>query len=258
MGLRDFTIYDFIRSNASLAASTPAVITADQTLSHLQFLERVDQLASGLTAHGISKGDRICILAQNSGAYLDLYGACAKIGAVAYPINWRLSPMEVKAVLELADPTMLVVGIGHLPQLQASDTSGYKVRAILGSGTAESFIPLSDLYQTPTNDHTDARSDDPFVIISTAAVAGVPRGAILTHANLIMGGYQLINAIGLAAEDRHLAALPLFHITGLGLSLSMIQVGGTNVGAAVDHAGEDPVARHGHQDHIDPRSLRCV
>jgi long-chain acyl-CoA synthetase len=229
MGLRDYSLYDFIRHNAAAAGSSPAVITTDQIMTQQQFLDRVDQLAAGLKEHGINKGDRICILAQNSAEYLELYGACAKTGAVAYPINWRLSAGEVREVLILADPKMLVAGVGHLPQLESSDVGQFELRAIIGPGTAEGFIPLADLYRSPSGEHIEVQPDDPFAIISTAAVEGVPRGAVLTHANLIMAGYVLITQLELGTPDRHLAALPLFHITGLALSLSMIQVGGANV-----------------------------
>jgi long-chain acyl-CoA synthetase len=124
---------------------------------------------------------------------------------------------------------MMAVGSVHLPQLEGLDLSGLKIRAIVGEGSADGFVPFSDLYEEPSGRSVEVSSDDPFVIISTAAVAGVPRGAILTHANLIMAGYQVLPALDLTQKDRHLAALPLFHITGLGLSLAMIQVGGANV-----------------------------
>lgn len=229
MGLRDFSIYDYIQYNASNAGSAPAIVSTSSTHTYAQFLERVDQLASGILAKGVVKGDRICILAQNSTEYLELYGACAKIGALAYPVNWRLSAAEVNGVLNLADPKMLVVGAGHLLQLEESETGGIQVRAIIGPGSAEGFIPLSDLYQPSGTERIEVGSQDPFVVISTAAVAGIPRGAVLTHANMIMAGFLLINNLGLSIEDSHLAALPLFHITGLGLAMAMIQVAGKNV-----------------------------
>jgi len=229
MGIQDYSIYDFIQYNAANAGAAPAIIGTDKSLTQAQFLERVDQLAAGLNNHGITKGDRICILAQNSIEYLELYGACAKTGAVAYPINWRLSGEEVQVVLNLADPKMLVVGAEHLPQLAESETSGIPVRAILGPGSAEGFSAFDDLYQPSISERADVHSDDPFAVISTAAVAGTPRGAVLTHSNFITAGFLLIKALGLNASDCHLAVLPLFHITGLGLAMGMIQAGGKNV-----------------------------
>jgi acyl-CoA synthetase (AMP-forming)/AMP-acid ligase II len=229
MGLRDLTLYHYLEHNARMYGSEPAVLTSDQSFTHAQLLDRVDQLASGLLKGGIAKGDRICILAQNSPEYLELYGACAKIGAVAYPINWRLTADEVKQVVTLADPQMMAVGAVHLPQLQGIDLSDLTIRTIVGEGSADGFMPFSDLYETPSGETVEVRGNEPFVIISTAAVAGLPRGAVLTHNNMIVSGYQVIPVLGLVPEDRHLAALPLFHITGLGLSLAMILVGGANV-----------------------------
>lgn len=229
MAVRDYTLYDFLRHNARYASEDPATITESETVTYGQFLERVDRLSAGLVESGISKGDRICILAQNSIPYMELYGACAKTGAIAYPINWRLSAEEVRAVIELADPKMLVVGAGHLSQVKTSDTSDVEIRALTSAGSAEGFTPLEDFYREPTSDVVEVSSDDPFVIVSTAAMEGVPRGAVLTHSNMILGGYMLVNALGLSSRDRHLAALPFFHITGLGLALGMFQVGGANI-----------------------------
>jgi len=230
MELHEYTIYELLQSNAHQKGDQPAVISAEKSYTHAQFLERVDQLAAGLAAQGITKGDRLCILAQNSIAYLELYGACAKTGAISYPVNWRLSPAEVKGVLDLADPQMIIVGMEHLPQLEGLDATQFGVCALIGDAKrAEGFIPLSDLYISEIVEPADVSNTDPFAIISTAAVAGVARGAVLTHKNLLTAGDQIVNAVGLTETDRHLAALPLFHITGLGLSLAVMQVGGANV-----------------------------
>lgn len=229
MGLRSYTLYQLLQHNATVHASSPAVISAGKIVSHEEFLTRVDRLAAGMKEHGISKGDRVCILAQNSTEYLDLYGACAKTGAIAYPINWRLSAEEVRQVIDLAEPSMLLTGVGHLPQVEGYDLSNLKVRALVGEGSSESFIPIADMYLDSLTEAEEVDGNDPFVIISTAAVAGLPRGAVLTHDNIIIAGYPVIATLGLSANDRHLAALPFFHITGLGLSLVVLQVGGANV-----------------------------
>jgi len=229
MDFQNSTIYQLLLENSRLKGDQPAVINTEAVYTHAQFLEHVDQLAAGLNAQGISKGDRICILAQNSVAYLELYGACAKTGAIAYPVNWRLSPAEVIGVVELADPKMLVVGMEHLPQIDGLDVTQFGVRALIDEGSAEGFIPLSELYIPGISEPPEVSSTDAFAIISTAAVEGVPRGAVLTHANLLTAGDQIIKAVGLTESDRHLAALPLFHITGLGLSLATLQAGGANV-----------------------------
>ena len=71
--------------------------------------------------------------------------------------------------------------------------------------------------------------DDPFAVISTAAVDVIPRGAVLTHANVLTASLVVIASVGLTETDRYLLALPLFHITGLGNLLAHMHAGGASV-----------------------------
>ena len=96
MGVHGFTVYDMIARGASAHGDAPAIIQGERALSFAEFKDRVDALARGLAALGIGTGERVCILAQNDAAYLELYGACARQGIAAYPINWRLTAEEVE------------------------------------------------------------------------------------------------------------------------------------------------------------------
>ena len=91
MAAQGFTVYDLITRGAAVHGDAPAFFQGETEVSFRAFLRRVDALAGGLHGLGIGKGDRICVLAQNDLAYLDLYGACARQGIIAYPINWRLT-----------------------------------------------------------------------------------------------------------------------------------------------------------------------
>lgn len=253
MSDRPPTLYQALLRNAAERPDQPAAIDPQRTLSHAEYLAQVERLAAGLAAAGLQAGDHIAVLAQNSIAYLELYGACARIGTVAYPINWRLSGGEVAAVLSLAEPRMLVVGPEHLPQLEGVELDQIEQRVTTHDSPPEGFQPLATLYAETdggragsTEDEPDSNwagssdpepysplpepsDDDPFVILSTAAVEGVPRGAVLTHANLMNAAQATIAVLQLSQADRHLAALPLFHVTGLGLSLATTLAGGANV-----------------------------
>ncbi|MFQ5943974.1 MAG: AMP-binding protein [Anaerolineales bacterium] len=223
------TFYDQLTSNAEQNGEGLAAASPVTTLTHRELLDRIDRLAGGLSEIGLAKGDRICVLAQNSLEYLELYGACAKTGAIAYPINWRLSAEEIGPVLALADAKCLMVGVEHAAQLEGLELGSISSKLIMGDASIEGFSLLSELYSTAGQPPVELSESDPFVIISTAAVAGVPRGAVLTHGNMFHANEQIVDAIGLTPADRHLAALPLFHITGLGLSLATNAAGGANV-----------------------------
>ncbi len=238
MESQDYTYYHLLQRNAQTLGDKPAFITASETVTHGQFLDQVDKLAGGFTAQGVVKGDRVCILAQNSVAFMALFGACAKTGAIAFPINWRLSASEVQDVITLADPKILVAGAGHLPQLEDADLSGISARFVMGEGETAGFAPFEDLLAADPTPPAEVDNDDPLTIISTAAVAGVARGAVLTHKNFGILGDQFTDSFNLTDKDRFLAMLPLFHIAGLNNVLGIAQAGG----ASVIMEGFDPAA----------------
>ena len=231
MAVQAFTVYDMMAWGAARYGDAPALIDAAGPRSFRQLVERVDALAAGLAGLGLAKGDRLCILAQNDVAYVDLYGACARQGIIAYPINWRLTAAEVERVVERAGPAMLVADastlsvVGDWPRQRRDVAHWYQ----LGERPAEGFHALASLYRDGPPAAADVSGDDPFAVISTAAVDVIPRGAVLTHANVLAASLAARIAIGLSAADHYLLALPLFHITALGNLLTHLNAGAASV-----------------------------
>ncbi|GIX48261.1 MAG: fatty-acyl-CoA synthase [Candidatus Tectimicrobiota bacterium] len=230
MAVHDFTLYDMLQRNAEIHADRPAVVSEQGTLSFRQFLHRVDTLAAGLAGLGLQKGERVCVLALNHPAYLELYGACAKLGLLAYPINWRLSPEEIGRIVARAEPRLLVVDATTRPQVAEWPASRQDIAHwyTFEETPAAGFTPLAQLYRD-AEAPAAARPEDPFAVISTAAVDVIPRGAVLTHANLLAANLQSMACLGLSEHDCHLLALPLFHIAALGAALAVMHAGGANV-----------------------------
>ncbi len=232
MAVHAFTVYDMIERGASLHGDAPAVIQGERTVTFRELHRRVDRLAGGLVALGVGAGQCLCILAQNDAAYLDLYGACARQGIVAYPINWRLTAQEVERVVERAAPTMFVADASTLPVVGGWPTARPSIAHWyqLGEAAAPGFTPLAALYRDGAAPPPAAASpDDVFAVISTAAVDVIPRGAALTHANVLTASLTAIASFGLAPADRYLLALPLFHITALGTTLAHLHAGAASV-----------------------------
>jgi len=232
MEAHGFTVYDMIVRGASVYGDAPAVIQGERTLSFREFRRRVDALAAGLAALGVGRGERICVLAQNDAAYLELYGACARQGIVAYPINWRLTAAEVERVVERAGPAMFVADASTLPvvaewpAVERSVAHWYQ----LGESAAAGFTPFARLYRdSPPPAAAAVSADDAFAVISTAAVDVIPRGAALTHANVLTANLTGMACFGLGPTDRYLLALPMFHITALGTALAHMHAGGASV-----------------------------
>jgi acyl-CoA synthetase (AMP-forming)/AMP-acid ligase II len=227
MGAQAFTVYDMLVRGVELAPDAPALVQGPRQWSFRQLRERADSLAAGLAGLGLVKGDRICILAQNDAGYVDLYGACARQGIVAYPINWRLTAAEVERVLERAAPKMMVADastmavVGDWPPAKREIGHWY----LLGDAAAPGFTALSALYREGPPPVAEVSGDDPFAVISTAAVDVIPRGAVLTHANVIAASLVVGASLGLTAADRYLLALPLFHVTALSNLVAHLHAG---------------------------------
>jgi acyl-CoA synthetase (AMP-forming)/AMP-acid ligase II len=231
LSVHAFTVYDMIARGAAVYGDAPAVIQGARALSFRALQGRVDELATGLAGLGLAAGDRVCVLAQNDTAYLELYGACARQGLIAYPINWRLTAQEVERVVERARPAMMVVDAST--QALVGDWlggAGVTHRYQLGEGAGAGFTALASLYRKGAAPApADVAADAPFAVISTAAVDVVPRGAVLSHANVIAANLTTIGCLGFTAQDRYLVALPLFHVSALAMAMAHMHAGGANV-----------------------------
>ena len=231
MGLYDYTIYSIIKRNARVYNDRMAFITDSQRLTHGQFLEKVDLLSCGLSGAGVEKGDRIGILGQNSLEYLYLYGAAAKMGAIMLPINWRLDPEEIEYIISDGTPKVLFVSPEFHEIVTPLISKFAFIKKTYNLGRAEGlFEAFNDLIDSKMAcPEVNVSSDNDYVIIHTAAVQGRPRGALLSHQNLLVSNLQYMYYENLTKKDVHLILLPLFHVLGLGMVLSVLQAGGTNI-----------------------------
>jgi acyl-CoA synthetase (AMP-forming)/AMP-acid ligase II len=232
MSAHAFTVYDMLVRGAAAYGDAPAVIAGDRQVSFRELKRQADALAGGLAALGIRKGDRMCVLAQNDVSYLDLYGACARLGIIAYPINWRLTGEEVARVLERAAPAMMVVDASTLGVVAGWPASKPQIAHWyrFGGAAGDGFEAFDALYRPGAAvPDVDVGDDDPFAVIVTAAVDVIPRGAVLTHRNVITANLTVTSCFTFTPNDRYLLALPLFHITALGMALAHMHAGGVSV-----------------------------
>jgi long-chain acyl-CoA synthetase len=231
MGLYDYTIYSIIKRNARVHGNKIALILGEEKVTHRQYLATVDRLAAGLASAGIQKGDCMAVLAHNCLEYMYLYGAAAKNGSIVVPANWRLQPEELEFVISDVLPKVLFIGpeFQSLAESLTPHLKTVKQTYIIGLSDGN-YKPFAELLKTDKAYPVPiVHSDDAFVILHTAAVGGRPRGAVLTHGGLTTFNLQAMHILNLTESDCHLCMVPLFHLTGLGVSLNILQAGGTNV-----------------------------
>ncbi len=209
------TIAEMLRWRARRHPELAATWFQGRTRTYGELNETTSALAAGLVdGLGLRPGDRVAILDKNSDDYLELLLALDKAGAVAVPVNWRLTAPEVAAVVGDADPAALVVGEGLGA---AADQVGCRV---LGFGE----LPRHG--SDPRRDREGAVTWQ----LYTSGTTGLPKGAMLSNLNLL----GLTGAVGWEAPElregaRALVAMPLYHIGGCGWALAVLAQGTTAV-----------------------------
>jgi long-chain acyl-CoA synthetase len=230
MTVRSFTIYDLFKRNGKIYKNRIAIQTDHQQITFGELFDQVNVLAGSLIRKGVKKGDRIAVLAKNYPQYLTLMGSIAALGAIMVPINFRLTPDEVGYNLTNTEPVMIVVD----PDFEKTISDlrpicpWMKDCVTFGPG-GEKFESFDSLLRGEPLQEIDLNGDDPYIIMHTAAVQGKPRGAIISHHNLIACSIQSIGVMNLTHQDIYLNILPIFHIAGMIAALTTMHAGGKNL-----------------------------
>ncbi len=230
MKVRSFTIYDIFKRNAKLFKKRTAILTDGEKITYGELFDQVNAVSGWLKGRGIKKGDRIGVLAKNHTYFFPLMGAIASSGAIMVPINFRLSADEIRYNLTNTEPMMVVVDPDFEKMVDDLRPGCPFLKEFLTFGTGGGiFTPFASLLKSPAAEPAEVDGDDPYIIMHTAAVQGKPRGAIISHHNLVACTIQNIAIMGLTPEDSYLNILPLFHIAGMFGALVVMHVGGRNV-----------------------------
>jgi fatty-acyl-CoA synthase len=217
---------DLIERNAAFTPEKPALRFAGQAQSYAAFAERIRALARALKSQlGVRRGDRVAVLAMNHPDYLALLYACARLGAMLVPLNWRLAAPELKFVLSDADVRALFVAEVFGAAIAATETQ------LVGlDHTPERGVALTDLLAADSGDGSEANVDwlTPLLIIYTAGTTGRPKGAVLAQQALLANATMSQHLHAMTSDDHVLTVLPLFHVGGLNIQTTpALQLGAT-------------------------------
>ncbi|MFO7752173.1 MAG: AMP-binding protein [Desulfobacteraceae bacterium] len=224
------TVYDIFSRNSRHYGTLPAVAFNDLTLTHADLFSESRKLAMGLKTSGLKPGDRIAVLNSNHPAFFHLFAAAAALNITLVLINRRLSYEEIRFIIEDTRPAMLIADrehAGFAEKLNRECDCLDDFYIVDSSGKAPDF---SNLYHTERLDRPlRIKSSDPYLVIHTAAVQGKPRGAVLSHENVVLINEQIKSVFRLDCSSVYLNVLPLFHIMGINLALATLQAGGANI-----------------------------
>jgi acyl-CoA synthetase (AMP-forming)/AMP-acid ligase II len=211
-----------------------AIIFGEKRYTYREFNSRINRVANKLTEMGAKKGDRIAMLSSNCPQFLETYFALAKLGAWAVPLNFRLVGRELVYALNDSSSTTLFLG-------EEFKEVVHEIRGDLE--TVEHFIliegeiegDLLDYEQLIQSSH-DAEPDVPVdqddiqMLCYTSGTTGFPKGAMLSHGNLIWNSINMNFGWGVTPDDVSICAAPLFHTGALHcVAFPTFHVGGTTI-----------------------------
>ncbi|MEV5664093.1 long-chain-fatty-acid--CoA ligase [Streptomyces flaveolus] len=205
-----------LAENARRRPDKEALVEGDLRLTFAEVWQRARAQAGALAELGVRPGDRVALMAPNTADFPQAYYAIAAAGAVVVPVHLLLSPAEVGHVLTDSGAGLLLV---HPAQAEtgaaAAREAGVRV-VVLGDELGKLAADAEPLPSYVTRD-----ADDPAVVFYTSGTTGVPKGAVLSHFNLVMNAtVNAFDANDIRPDDIALGALPLFHAFGQTVSLN--------------------------------------
>jgi long-chain acyl-CoA synthetase len=191
----------------------PAVSDDHQAWSYGELAERIGRVAGGLRAHGLVPGDRVLLSLENCGEFFELLLGCWAAGLCAVPANARLHPREVEYIAANSGARLLVATPALAEALAPLENSVASLERII-STRSRSYGALLAAGQ-PLRPEPGAPTDRAWLFY-TSGTTGRPKGAVLTHRNLLFMSLCYYADIDLLDErDTHLLAAPVSHGAGL-------------------------------------------
>ncbi len=197
-----------------------------RTITWADLHDRVGRLAGALSRLGVARGDRVAVLMLNRPEFVETVLAANRIGAIAVPVNFRLVPAEIAYVLGDSGATVVVTDPTLAPVAEAAVAEGPGAIPVLVAGPDYEAA----LRDAPAAPEVVIDERDVALIMYTSGTTGRPKGAMLTHLNLLMQAFTAIRTSRLF-DDRtvSLCNVPLFHIAGIGGTPPSFLLGTTTV-----------------------------
>ncbi|MFW0170620.1 AMP-binding protein [Rothia sp. P4278] len=204
-----------------------ALTWAGGGLTYAELVIRTGQARLWLEARGLVAGDRVALALPNVPEMVILYYALVSLGAVAVPLHPLLSSREVVYQLEDSGAKLLIAGEGTRVADQAEQTGRH-----LGSELKIEILGLGFDFAAPRVGPWEPRAvhlDAPAVLLYTSGTTGAPKGATLTHANMLSNARACAEVFGFRGDDTIFGGLPLFHAFGQTVSMNAVFAAGASV-----------------------------
>ena len=221
--LRGQTIGEALRACVAVHGDRDAVISCQEgvRLTYRELAARVERVALALLADGVAQGDRVGIWAPNCVEWVVIQYATARVGAILVNVNPSYRQHELDFVLRQSGQSLLLYapgfkGVAYRPLVEASDAEG--LRSIeLGGPDWDAFVARADGVDAAALEEREAglTFDQPINIQYTSGTTGFPKGATLSHHNILNNGLNVGAMCGYDATDRICVPVPFYHCFGM-------------------------------------------
>jgi long-chain acyl-CoA synthetase len=217
---------------SQLFGEREAVVDGELRWTYRELHRRVAALDASLDDLGLADGDVVAVLGANSAAHLVAWLAVPRSGRVLCELNVRLAPPELAFIVADAGARVLLVDDAFLDAGLALAAECEQIEHVihLGPGaTPPELLSFADLTQGPGRAPAAVDPEQVAGIFYTGGTTGLPKGAMLTHRNLVANAKHALIALGYDGQDRYLHAAPMFHIADANANLSLSWIGGCHV-----------------------------
>ncbi|MBY0223158.1 class I adenylate-forming enzyme family protein [Sporosarcina aquimarina] len=218
----EMNIGSVLRSRAIMMGEKVGFIHGDTKITFEEMNERANSFSEYLQEIGLSKGDTMAILCKNNEQAIAAFFGAAKIGVISVMVNWRLGKEELQYILSHSEAKLIVYD--EVFQTTIEDLKKMiPASHYISSSTSPSFSSVwgqktrEPIYETTGN--------DPILIMYTSGTTGKPKGALLSHNNLLATSIGLSHTIDWRESDKFLMVAPFFHIGGLAPLITNVHTG---------------------------------
>ena len=208
------------------------------TLTYRDVGQRSRALAAWLETRSVTSGTRVAALELNTAAYLEAYFACARLGAVLVPLNFRLSAEELAFILADSGASVLLASPEFAPEVAALERQGALPPTLLwlgeppaGSGPTQVGSSYAAALATPplAGHAPELPADALAHLYYTSGTTGRPKGVMLTHGNVWTHALATVADLGLSDADTWAHIAPMFHLADAWATFAITWVGGRHV-----------------------------
>lgn len=229
---RKLVMGELVAKNARKFPDREGVVFQNKRYTFKEFDARVNRVANALIDMGLQRGEKVAILSYNSSEMLECFIGIAKANAVSVPINFRLAPREVEYIVNNSDAGIFIFDHRFLPTVKAikSDLLQVKNYVVFG-GQDDSMEEYEDLLQRYTHIRPEVlvEDEDDALILYTSGTTGRPKGAVLSHKNVLLNIMTTAFESGFKLGDSQVLVAPMYHCSGLNSCLIQFYVSGNTV-----------------------------